>query len=397
MKEEVLPVQWLFFKPFHQTEEDYEMLYLGIDQHSKQLTIDLGSEEGDLVLHRQVSTKPAALRKFLGDLQRRCEGDGGYVAVVEVCGFNDYLIKLLREYGCLEVVLVQPEQRSKKKTDRRDARLLREKLWSGRRQLDQGKRVPGLRRVRIASDEEAANRQITALRKRLVNRRTKTINKIHGLLKKHNLQHELPTKGLQTKTARRWLEQLDLPEIDRLEMDCLLAQWTLWNEQLETVEANVDERQKKDKNALLIQTIPGLGQYSSLAISSRLGDINDFARPESLANYWGLTPRCRNSGQTERLGSITKEGSAIVRYLLGQAVLNVLRKDAWMREWYRKIKRRRGSKIARVAVMRRLATIIWSMLKHQTPYLPGGPEAIRKLRELEQRLRPKPTASQQVA
>lgn len=373
------------------------MLYLGIDQHSKQLTIDLGSEEGDLVLHRQVSTKPAALRKFLGDLQRRCEGDGGYVAVLEVCGFNDYLIKLLREYGCLEVVLVQPEQRSKKKTDRRDARQLREKLWSGRRQLNQGKRVPGLRRVRIASEEEAANRQITALRKRLVNRRTKTINKIHGLLKKHNLQHELPTKGLKTKTTRRWLEQLDLPAIDRLEMDCLLAQWTLWNQQLETVEANTRERQKKDKNALLIQTIPGLGQYSSLAISSRLGDINDFARPESLANYWGLTPRCRNSGETERLGSITKEGSAIVRYLLGQAVLNVLRKDAWMRGWYQRIKRRRGSKIARVAVMRRLATIIWSMIKYQTPYLPGGPEAVRKLRELEQRLRPQPPASQQVA
>ena len=43
-----------------------------------------------------------------------------------------------------------------------------------------------------------------------------------------------------------------------------------------------------------------------------------------------------------------------------------------MKEWYRRIKKRRGAKIARVAVMRRLATIIWHMLKHQQPYRPGG-------------------------
>ena len=51
-----------------------------------------------------------------------------------------------------------------------------------------------------------------------------------------------------------------------------------------------------------------------------------------------------------------------------QMVLHVLRRDARMKEWYRRIKKRRGAKIARVAAMRRLATIIWHMLKHQQPY-----------------------------
>jgi len=51
----------------------------------------------------------------------------------------------------------------------------------------------------------------------------------------------------------------------------------------------------------------------------------------------------------------------------------VLRRDASMRAWYSKIKRRRGSKIARVAVMRRLATIIWHMVKNNEPYVVGGP------------------------
>ena len=60
-------------------------------------------------------------------------------------------------------------------------------------------------------------------------------------------------------------------------------------------------------------------------------------------------------------------------------VLHALRKDAALQRWYRGIRRRRGSKIARVAVMRRLATIIWHMLSKREPYQPGGPPR-RKLR-----------------
>jgi hypothetical protein len=62
----------------------------------------------------------------------------------------------------------------------------------------------------------------------------------------------------------------------------------------------------------------------------------------------------------------------MARFVLGHMVLHVLRRDGQMRAWYSRIKRRRGSKIARVAVMRRLATIIWHMVKHNEPYTAGG-------------------------
>ena len=62
----------------------------------------------------------------------------------------------------------------------------------------------------------------------------------------------------------------------------------------------------------------------------------------------------------------------MARFILGQMVLHVLRRDARMKGWYQRIKKRRGAKIARVAVMRRLATIIWHMLKHQQPYRISG-------------------------
>jgi transposase len=350
------------------------MLYLGIDQHRKQLTVNVRNEDGDVQLKRQVSTQWDRVRKFFGDLREQAEAKGGFAAVVEVCGFNHWLLEMLAEYGACEVVVIQPEKRSKRKTDRRDAASLSQTLWVNRKRLLAGKSVHGLKRIMPPSPEDEENRQLTALRQRMGRLRTRTINKVQHLLLKHNLQQECPTKGLQTKKARRWLAELSLGDIDQLEMKLLLAQWELWDAQLDQLDKKIQERQSKHQAAGILATMPGAGAYSSLALASRIGSIERFPRPGSLANYWGLTPGSRNSGEaTDRLGSITKQGSAMARFILGQMVLHVLRRDVTMKAWYARIKRRRGSKIARVAVMRRLATIIWHMLKNEEPYVFGGP------------------------
>lgn len=358
------------------------MLYLGIDQHRKQLTVNVRDEAGDVGLRRQVSTRWETARRFFEGLREEADRVGGFMAIVEVCGFNDWLLAMLRDYGCREIVLIQPENRSKKKTDRRDASHLSQTLWVNRGRLLEGKTVHGLRRVTPPSAVDAENRQLTALRQRVGQMRTRTLNKIQRILLKHNLQQDCPTKGLQTKAARRWLDTLPLGEIDRLEMNLLVAQWDLWESQLEALAETMQQRQREDPTAAIVATMPGAGVYGSLALSSRIGSIERFARPGSLANYWGLTPSCRNSGDaTQRLGSITKQGSAQARFLLGQMVLHVLRRDPAMKTWYGQIKRRRGSKIARVAVMRRLACILWHMIKRQQPYVRGGPPAVRQVQE----------------
>lgn len=362
------------------------MLYLGIDQHAMQLTIDLGDEDGNLVEHRQVKTEPKKLRKFLEEMQQRAAPEGGYMAIVEVCGFNDYLLALLDEYGCTKFVLVQPERRDKQKTDRRDARRLRELLWVNRQRIIQRQRVAGLRVIRPASLEDRVSRQLTMLKTKLTGLRTAAINKAKGLLRKHNLQHDCPTKGIQTKTAMNWLQRIELDEIDRLEMDILLARWALYNEKLVIVEKDIKTRQQQDHSSIVINSMPGLSAFGSLSVACRVGDHRDFPRGASLANFLGLTPGSNSSGNSVRLGNITKEGSSHVRYVLGQAVLHVLRKDAWMRKWYQNIKRRRGAKTARVAVMRRMATIIWSMLTYDIPYVVGGPEELKKAIQLKQTL-----------
>ena len=81
------------------------MLYLAIDQHRKQLTVNLRNEQGDVLLKRQVSTQWPRVRKFLEEVQKQSHSEGGFVAILEVCGFNDWLLKLLVEYGCRETIL----------------------------------------------------------------------------------------------------------------------------------------------------------------------------------------------------------------------------------------------------------------------------------------------------
>jgi len=358
------------------------MLYLGIDQHKRQLTVNLRGEDGTVILKRQVSTTWEKVRAFFADLAEKARGESGFLAVLEVCGMNPWLLEMLQEYGCREIVVIQPTERSKQKTDRRDAGELSHLLWVHRQQFLDGKHPLGLRRVEPPTPQQADDRQLTVLRARLTRKRTAVLNGIHKILRKHNLEQACPTKKFQTQKVRRWLAEMELPGLDRLEMNLLLPQWDLLDEQLQVVEAKIAERAEADEQVKLLESVPGLGHYSAVAIASRIGNIQRFKRPDGLANYFGLTPGCRNSGEaTQRLGSITKRGSKMVRYLLNQAVVRVLRFDGAMRTWFKRIKKRRGSKIARVAVMRRLATILWHMLKRKQRYRYDGP--IKKHREFE--------------
>jgi transposase len=349
------------------------MLYLGIDLHRKQMTVSLRNQAGDVLVRRQVSTRPKKVEEFLEQVHQLGTDDGGgFVAIVEVCGFHDWLVKRLQaDAPCQDVVVVQPMKRSKKKTDRRDANALSELLWVNRERLLRGDRVQGVRRIHFPGEEEQQDRQLTQLRDGLVRKRTQTINQIHKILRRQNLEWERPTKTFQTQKVRHWLKTVELSETERFAMDQLLAQWDLWEQQIKAVEKRIFIRFEENEDAQLLATMFGVSRFIALAIACRIGPIDRFPRGRSLANFFGLTPGSRSSGETQRLGSITKEGSRLVRCLLAQVVVNVLRRDGTLRAWYKQIKRRRGSKIARVAVMRRLAVIMWHMLSKREAWRPG--------------------------
>jgi transposase len=346
------------------------MLYLGIDQHARQITISLRNEDGDVVQARQVSTRPEKINEFFQRLTRERLRDGeSFVAVLEVGGFGDWLIDMLNDYRCHKVILIQPDQRKKQKTDRRDAAALSELLWVNRGRLLHGKPVRGLRQVDIASKVDQQNRRLTVLRRDARRERTRIINKIKYVLRRHNLMWHLPTKTFPTVNAVNWLKKLSLPEIDRLEMDYLLADLEHIQQRVKELEKVIDERCAASKEAVLLTSMPGVGRFTAIALACRVGRVERFPRSHSLANFWGLTPGCRNSGDNnKRLGSITKAGSSMARWLLAQVAYQALRQDKPLREWFKRIKRRRGASIARVAVMRKLATIIWHMLSQGKTY-----------------------------
>ena len=182
------------------------MLYLGIDQHARQLTVSLRDESGEVVQARQVSTQPEKVRAFFQQLTGEQPPAGGsFIAVLEVCGFNDWLIRMLNEYRCHKAILIQPEERKLRKTDRRDAAALSELLWVNRDRLSQGKPVRGVRQVDIARTADQENRRLTTLRKEAGQARTRLVNKVRHILRRHNLQWQMPTKRFPTKAGIAWL------------------------------------------------------------------------------------------------------------------------------------------------------------------------------------------------
>jgi len=347
------------------------MLYMGIDLHKRHLTICARDEQGRIVIRRQVSTRWSELDAFLEGVQNSTTGEGGFMVMVEVCGFERWLIERLERYGCKRVCVVAPKERVRQKTDRRDAAKLSELLWINRERVTAGERLIEVKEVYQASETERYDRQLTALRYRLGKQLTRAKNAIRGVLRRHNLEQACPTKGMFTRKAMRWLREVSLPEIDRMELDMLLVRYDVYQSQIQETEREIHQRaQQQVKRIRLLRTVGKMGEYSALAISAHVGPVDRFKRARSLPNFFGITPGCRSTGENERVGGMTKAGHPLVRFLLGQLVLHGLRSDPGLRRWYRGIKRRRGAKIARVAVMRRLCEAIWHVLSKEEGYRP---------------------------
>ena len=340
------------------------LFYLGIDQHAKQLTINLRDENGEVMRRKQVSTKPDKVTQFFERLTELClKEDCQFWAIVEVCGFNDWLLAMLKDFRCARIVLVQPEDSDRRKTDRRDAAALSELLWLYRDKIASGQHLKKLRIIHQPTSIQRQQRRLTSLRKDARVQVGRAINRIRSVLRRHNLQHSMPTKTFPTIAAREWVKTIKLPLADRLEMDHAIQDLERSELRVKQLDAAIAKLAESDQDAQLLIKTPGLAQFSAIALSSRIAGIERFKRPRALANYFGLTPGCRNSGEKkDRLGHITKAGSSMARWVLGQASKHIIRTDPEMRAWFKKLKRKKGSKVARVAVMRRMATVIWHML-----------------------------------
>lgn len=124
---------------------------------------------------------------------------------------------------------------------------------------------------------------------------------------------------------------------------------------------------RSSPEARLLSTIPGVGPILSLTIHSEIGNIDRFKTAKQLSSYAGLCPSTSQSGGTLRHGKITRQGSKWLRWALVEAAIHASSRPGPLRNYYLKLKRRRGNKVARVAVARKISTYVFWMLKEKEP------------------------------
>jgi len=156
--------------------------------------------------------------------------------------------------------------------------------------------------------------------------------------------------SLPLSVNESWMIQELLPEIERIE------------EKIKKIDERITAFALDKKEIQLLMTIPGINIYGATAIFIKIGDISRFPTAEKLAAYFGVVPSTQSSDKKTRHGRITKAGCDIVRTILVNAGFYGVKGSKVIKNFYNGIAIRRGNNIARVAVARKLAKIIWAML-----------------------------------
>ncbi|MBI2494307.1 MAG: IS110 family transposase, partial [Candidatus Rokubacteria bacterium] len=285
--------------------------------------------------------------------------------LIESATESEWVARCLEALGH-EVIVADPNfapmyaHRSRKvKTDRRDARALAEACVLG-----------AFRRAHRLSDEQRHVRARLTVREALVRTRTGYIAVVRSLLRQHGWR----VRPGAPETFSRRVRELPLPGRVLSEVAPLLAVMRHVNQQIAYSDARVEAITATDARVRRLRTMPSVGAVTAAAFVAAIDDVTRFPRAHELQAYLGLVPREHSSGDTQHRGRITKAGPARVRRLLVQAAVSMLRcrhpHTADLCEWTQRIATRRGKKIARVALARRLAGILFAMLRDGTTYRP---------------------------
>ena len=330
------------------------MLIIGCDYHpSCQQTAFVDTESGEFGERRLVH--PEEAKQFYGDLQQR------NIAVrvgMESSGHSRWFERLLRKLG-FELWIGDPaEIRTKRvrkqKTDRQDAQLLLRLLMEDR-----------FPRIWVADAENRDLRQLLWHRHRLVQMRTRVMNQLHVVALNEGLQRK---KALWRPAGRKELESLVLaPWASRRRQDLLELLDHLTPQIQKLTQALEDEVEKRAMTRRLM-THPGVGPLTALAFELVIGTPNRFHCGKEIASYVGLVPTEASSGDRRRLGHISKQGNALLRFLLVEAAQVTVRSLPEWRSRFFHLAMRRGRKIAKVAMARKLAVHLYWMWRQDCDY-----------------------------
>jgi transposase len=267
--------------------------------------------------------------------------------------FERLLGELRIELWIGDAAEIRAKRVRKQKTDRQDAQLILKlmlkddfpKIW-----------VPGW--------ENRDLRQLLWHRHRMVQARTRIMNQLQAVA----LNEGLRCKKRLWRTERPRLESFQLaPWASRRRHD-LLELLDRLNPTIAELSQAVEREVEKYPEAQRLATHPGVGPLTALAFVLIIGQAERFQCGKQVASYLGLVPLEDSSGNRRRLGHITKQGSSILRFLLVEAAQVTVRSLPEWRSRYFHLSMRRGRKIAKVAMARRLAVCLYWMMREEWDY-----------------------------
>lgn len=331
-------------------------MYVGIDVHKDYCYVAELGEKGDKGTRYEIPATIDEIERFASSLPEDSQ------VVMEACSFWEYIYDRI-EPKVKKICLAHPLKtrviaEARIKTDKIDAETLAKLL---RADFLPESYVPpkGIRELRRLA------------RHRINLGRVQTIikNKVHGLLMRNGIN--LGLTDVFGKKGLNHLEKLELSAIDRVILTSLLNSYAAINKEIMTVTDHIANTVKENKEIEVLMSIPGIDFYSALIILSEIGDVKRFPNYKTLCAYSGLIPSTHQSGKTKWNGHITKEGNKWLRWILGQAVHQITRRDGKMRDFYLKLMKKKGKSVAKTACARKLLRVIYCMLTRGECYLEG--------------------------
>jgi transposase len=330
------------------------MLIIGCDYHpSFQQIAFVDTETGECGERRLQHREEA--EKFYRDLA----ATGMKVRVgMEASGharwFEGLLGELKVELWIGDATEIARKRERKQKTDRQDAQHILKLLLKD-----------DFPKIWVPSGENRDLRQLLWHRHRMVQARTRIMNQLQAVALNEGLRCK---KRLWREHGRQQLESFRLaPWASRRRQD-LLELLDRLNPTIAELSQAIEQEAEKFPEARCLMTHPGVGPLTALAFVLIIGRAERFQCGKQIAAYLGLVPLEDSSGNRRRLGHITKQGSPMLRFLLVEAAQVTVRSLPEWRSKYFHLMMRRGRKIAKVAMARRLAIRLYWMWRKGWDY-----------------------------
>jgi transposase len=346
------------------------MRSLALDVHQSFCEVAI-CEEGEVRSAGRVKSERAALELFAASLAPTDQ------VVMEATGPAMEIARILEPHVARVVVAnaqdVRAISHARVKSDRFDARTLA-------RLLDAGM----LEAVWVPDAETQELRRRVARRAALVRQRTRAKNEIHATLARC-LLGRAPVSDLFGKGGRAWLARQELPASEAETVTGCLRQIDFLSEEIGAIDAKLCEWVSASPEARRLMTIPGVGVAAAAALMAAIGDVSRFSSPRKLVAYLGLDAKVRQSGEgAARHGRISKRGNTQARAVLVEAAWIAARSPGPLRAFAERLRARKHSGVASVALARKIACLCWQLLSKEEDYAFARPSLVRaKLRKAE--------------